>query len=499
MIDVDALHNAGVQNRHCIDFLSKLLEVNPDLRVNEHEALRHPWLATSDLESVFSSNMEIDDELALLHQQVTQQRPDNLEDDGSGSWQEVIPESEDEEANFHRKKYDSFESSEDETGPPGDKQLKDRVYFDSDGQGEAESFEYAAHETEGILRSNTATICAFGKAAQQDYNLPFQGYGSEASIRTVTPHTIQVLSSQLSDLRDLGSQSERNDAKVDMSSIQATPQAVRQLAPNLDTLSPVMLPHSQIPSLNQEALHETDPIAATLDPQSSPTSPQNVFSQSVADTVTSNNLMDTRILQSPNISMNEECRPGMLLLQSQSAPKPQQGPIEVRVAQKGILDFCNRGRRVRAPYWGKLVPLADSIAHPEVFCRGDVVIFGRNPKCTLIYKDERLSRRHCVLKATPPSPAPEGAPPSRPTIWCRSGATNSIKVAGVDLSYGRHKEIHGGDEIVLFNDKQLNEKLAFMFLRPRDPARGSQGGDESTEAEVSSPSEDGDSDTGMSG
>lgn len=506
--DVEALRKAGVLDKNCIDFLSKLLEVNPELRMTEYDAMSHPWLTGSDSDSIFSSNMELDDELAMFYQQATQQQHSHLEDDGDGSWQEVVPDSEDEEETFRRTKH---EYSEDENGPPGDKQFKgDRISLNSNDQGQDVSFDFAAHETEGILCSNTATLCAFGQnsAQQGSYVLPFQEYGSEASIRTVTPHTIQVLSSQLSDLRDLGSQPSENnmdDAEAHIPSIQATTQMAQQLAPNLDPQSSVTLSHSQNPLSNQKAHHETDPIAAItpLDLQNNPTPSRDAFSQIVTDTLTSQNLMDSRTISS-NTSITHEERTisqfGSSPLQSESAlplRARQRNPIAVVSTQEGILHYDNRGKHVPASCWGVLVPTADSLAHPKILCQGDVIIFGRNPKCTIVYTDIRVGKRHCVIKVTPPSPSPEGTSPSRPVPYVKCGARNTIRVSGVDLSHGGHLRVHSGTEIVLFQDNKLDERLAFkLYLRK---SRRRQGGDESTEAEASSPSENGDSDALMSG
>lgn len=511
--DIDVLLNAGVQNRHCVDFLSKLLEVNPELRMSEYDAMRHPWLATSDLDSVFSSNMELDDELAMIYQQVTQQQVtqpqhSNPENDSSGSWQEVVLDSENEET-FRRETHDSFEYSEDGGGSSEDKQLKgDTAYLDSDGRGEGVSFDFAAHETEGILCSNAATLCAFGQNSAQQGSYFFRENGSEASIRTITHHTIQVLSSQLSDLRDLGSQpSEKNEDDA-ISSIQATAQ-VEQPAPNLDTLTPVTLPHPQIPSSNQKALDETNAITATtsLDLQTNATSSQNVFSQIVTDIVTSQNLMDTKILSSISSISHEELTapqskmssplqsPSALpFINRQSSPKP----IAVRSTEGDILDYGNRKRRIPASCWGKLVPLADSLPHPIVHCQGDYIMFGRNPRCTLVYDDMRISKRHCYVKVAPPL---EGAAPSKKKVpWFKCGAIrNTVKVAGMGLSNGAYSRIHSGDEIVFFYDPKKDEKLAFKFYLIQRKADKRQSGDESTEAEASSTSENGDSDALMSG
>ena len=91
----------------------------PELRIQEQDALRHPWLAQSDSDRFFTSSIEVGDDLAQQYQQIAQKYSSGA-DGGDGSWQEVVADSEGEEEEeeegnaARRRKSESFEWNEED-------------------------------------------------------------------------------------------------------------------------------------------------------------------------------------------------------------------------------------------------------------------------------------------------------------------------------------------------------------------------------------------------
>ena len=536
--DIEVLRKAGIQSQECIDFLSRLIEVNPELRIHEQDALRHPWLAQGDSDSFFSSSMEVDDDLAQHYQRITQ----NYSDDGDGSWQEVVADSEggeEEENTARRRKSGSFEWNEEDNGAldavTGGMQLKRLLnYNDPNSQeigdfntGNREkdglSFDFEPHGTEGIsmLHSNGAGLLAFAQNSAQGSSsiLPFQEFVSEGSIlsiRTVTPHTVQVVSSQSGDVAANATPNTHGNETENASIPSSSPHSLT--ASKLGTTTPVtMSPQGKILTPKSKTLSPKAPPvkSAPADLQKTPTPSLNPLPKLMSDSMVStasHGLADTRVLSSVNTSIALP-RPEPTVSQMQmpppnapafSASPPPYTPrksIDVRASQDGILDYANHDDTVTAPCWGKLVPLGNSLGHPTILCQRDQLIFGRVSKCSIIYTDDRISKKHCVIGFMVPSPIPEGAPLPRPRAYLKC-TTMNLKVRDKKVEKGGVAKVFHGDEVLLFSDPKTNERLGFrLYLadtQQREQDKPKDGG-ETTEAERSSSSENCDSDTFMNG
>lgn len=98
-----------------------------------------------------------------------------------------------------------------------------------------------------------------------------------------------------------------------------------------------------------------------------------------------------------------------------------------------------------------------------------------------------------------PSPIPEGAPLPRPRAYLKCTTLN-LKVRDERVERGAVAKVFHGDEVLFFSDPKTNERLGFrLYLadiqqKEHDKAKD---GDETTEAEKSSSSENCDSDTFM--
>lgn len=434
-----------VENQHCVDFISRLIEVDPALRMEEREALRHPWLSLNGSDSQFSSSMEVDEDLAIHYQ-----RSLHAGDIKEESWEEVSPDSGEEgdmENKARRRKSESLiEVSEGEYGVLADatggtqiKRLLDYNDLNSQNQGDFAServegdlsFDFVAHDGEGMLHSNGAGLLAFAQKSSQGCSsiLPFQEFVSEGSIRTVTPHTVQVLSSQ--GKSPPGEASKNQNLSIHSTSNSSPRDMAKQAASNLEVATPVTMSpqpkilssQTNIPSPRTKIVSPQATIAKSpsVDSQKTPTLSQNFVSRFMSDSVGSteaHNLAETTILSSTNTSFCT-MRPGPTLSQAQMppprlptpAPTTSQSPaqpipehhtparkaIAVKTPYKGMLDYEDRGTSVPADCWGKLVPLEDSLTHPTILCSRHEMVFGRRELCTLQYVDTRFSKKHCGI------------------------------------------------------------------------------------------------------
>ncbi|KAF8428383.1 kinase-like domain-containing protein [Tirmania nivea] len=485
---VEVLRKAGIQNQKCIDFLSRLIEVNPELRIREQDALRHPWLAQGESDSFFSSSMEVDDDLAMHYQRIAQ-KCSSASDDGDGSWQEVVANSEGEEGEENvdrRRKRESLEWSEGDDGAldaaMGATQIKRLLnYNDPNSQDRGDfntgskeedglSFDFEPHDTEGIsmLHSNGAGLLAFAQnsAHGNPSILPFQEFVSEGSIfsaRTMTPHTAQVVSSQpkdvVADAPPNTLDNETQNANIPSSS----PHSLAAI--KLGTTTPVTLsPQGKIVTPKSKILSPKTPVKSTrADLGQTPTPPLNFLSKLMSESMvstSSHGLAETTILSSVNSSMAMP-QPGRTASQVQMppprAPTAPRGPppytprkaILVKATQEGILDWTNYDDQVTTPCWGKLVPLGNSLGHPTILCQRDELIFGRVPKCTIIYTDDRISKKHCSISFMVPSPIPEGAPPPRPRAYLKCTSVN-LRVNNKKVEKKIAKVFHGDEGTSFF-------------------------------------------------
>jgi len=501
--DIQLLRNAGIQNQKCIDFLSRLLEVNPELRIQEQDALRHPWLTEGDSDSVFSSSMEVDQDLAMHYQRIAQIYSSGA-DGGDGSWQEVVADSEGEgeEGNAaRRRKSESFEWSEGDNGVLGGAtQIKNLLnYSDPNSQEKSDfstgsreedilSFDFEPHDTEGIsmLHSNGAGLLAFARNSAQGSSsiLPFQEFvseGSTRSVRTVTPHTVQAQSQGVA-----GSNTRDNETQ---------------------NARPSSSPHSLVAS----KLGATNPVTMSPQPKTTLADSQKTPTPSLKLMSDSHSLAETKILSSVNTSItppHSGCTESQIQMPPPRPPAASrdQNPyiprkvIDVRASQDGILDYTDHDTKVTAPCWGKLVPLGNSLRHPTILCHREELTFGRKSMCTLIYTDSRISKKHCSISLMVPSPIPEGAPPPRPRAYLKCTARN-LRANNEKMEKDATTKVFHGGEIILFSDPRSNERLGFRLyladIQQKEQDK-SKHGDE-TEAEKSSSSENCDSDTFMNG
>lgn len=562
--DIGALRKAGIQDQKCVNFLSRLIEVNPELRIKEQDALRHPWLA-HDSDSFFSS-MEVDDDLTMHYQRITQNNSSSA-GDGDGSWQEVVADSggeEEEENTARRRKSESFGWSEGDNdvldAATGGTQIKRLLnYNDPNSQDRGDfntgsreedglSFNFEPHDTEGIsmLHSNGAGLLAFAQNSAQGSPsiLPFQEFVSEGSInisvRTVIPHAVQVVSSQPKDVaastpcQDPNARGNETQNASIPSSLRHSPAATKLGTTTPVTMSPqqkLFTPKSKILSPKPEP-PSVKPTPPEL--QKTPTPSLNLsklMSDSMVSTA-SYGLAETTILSSitssiavpppgpresqvqmppppralatPPDSLPHTLRkalPRAPAIPPDSLPHTPRKAINVKASGEGILDYTNFDTKVTAPCWGKLVVLGNSLGHPTILCQRDELNFGRVARCTVIYTDDRVSKKHCSLSFMVPSPIPEGAPLPRPRAYLKCTTLN-LRVNNEKIEKGAVKKVFNGDEIVLFSDPKTNERLGFKLyladMLQREQERTKYEG-ETTEAEKSSSSENCDSDTFMNG
>ncbi|KAF8472538.1 hypothetical protein BDZ91DRAFT_437327 [Kalaharituber pfeilii] len=463
--DIELLRKSGVQSRHCVDFLARLMEVNPTLRMTEYQAQRHPWLVEEEIDSV-NSSMEVDDDRVALDYGL--HSPPGLSDAEDEGWEKVEHESvngdESRCETIRGKKDDYIGWSEEENEgidtPTQGTQIKkilnykqfrpDNVAkFDEDEAGD-DSFAFGNIPSGNQAHGANSNSPAKESARPNSGVLGLQGYQfvSEKGAPQSQPE-VQVVSSQFSE--NVTKEHISNAAGQGSSPQKAAGTAEAQTAFN---------------------------VAGEVNPQNLPSEPKHEKLEISSFLSSYQNLNATKILPSSAASSVRFPPPEPTISRQQMPPPVSKPPPPIPMAlesdsrkslvattsHEGIFDYYdNDDDDVPPGYWGKIVPLSTSLSHPTVLFNKQLVSFGRFKPCTVVYEDGRLSKRHCAFHSAVSSPTPEGAPLPKPLAWFYCTSSNPCWVNESKVPKGVVQKLRNGDKITLFKDKNRNEQLAFRI------------------------------------
>lgn len=455
------------------DFLKRLLQVNPAMRMHEQEALRHDWLKNgSDLSS---SSMEQDededeDEEEISHEA---QRGDNMlmsneldnDDeyhivDGAmdEKWQKV-PSS----AVYHW--VDSVRKSSNEepdTPKPEDPLLGAvrRMSFDQFGGKMSTSQDESVNDS---FRSMDAESNASGSKMFRKPDISIQkgsdpfldaGYSMYSGGSVALPNGVPS-----SQPFQFDSRAEFQFASSPVAS--SNPRGSRALARSISDGS-LAAAEMMVGKLK----------VASPSPRGTPSPKANEFSgrQQNGDNVEVSNISsfnDPAVVYSTPLSL--------MAPRDTAPPTPKQGRRSSNPENHAPLSQpCNvqaeaaNFARPNTP-WGRLIPINGSGTSTIISLNKQMVVIGRSPTCTHILQDIRISKTHFAIQLADPELRVQ---PTDVTIWHPKGNMIAwFKVAGTNGCFlnGRKKRkgsigrIFDGDVIHLFKEEKdgQNEYIAF--------------------------------------
>ncbi|CCH43442.1 Carbon catabolite-derepressing protein kinase [Wickerhamomyces ciferrii] len=113
-----------------------------------------------------------------------------------------------------------------------------------------------------------------------------------------------------------------------------------------------------------------------------------------------------------------------------------------------------------------LTPTSKSVNHKEIFIPQGVspYVIGRNAVCHETIAQDRLSKIHCAFtkKRHPVGMSLYESPAQGlEDIWLIDFSTNACYINGTKIGRGKKALVYNNDEIMLFNDNNKKERLAF--------------------------------------
>jgi len=470
----------GADNGECVDFLSRLLQVRPELRMMETEALRHPWIFEENL--VESASMEYDeDEVLEVGYDSSQVQPaarqviaDDGEDDVEDSGQDTPAESSDEEDGV------SSLPAPRTADKRVDKELQGGMSRVSFGHLGAEEDMFDAH-----TNSHSSDCASSGNEVYESLinsRQEFSQGGTGISVIERARADVSLKASSgifpaagfdgLDDKGDGSSQltmrlgeafeyrsSRRVKTTTSPTRRRATEQKLSRLALN-NANAPPCTPPSVKPNQGQinvspfsfannaqfnfspESLKHQSPRAT---PKSTPKSPRAPPASAAGASSSPRNFFDNTPL-----------------------PEDDELPATQPVCSQDSTHF-----RVPPIKWGRLIPLAGSVSQEPISLVQQLVSIGRGAKCTIRPDDIRISKWHVALQINYPGEREMDPNESRTGEWRpqpdmvvqfqapgRCGVyVNGRKYGGGD----RVGRLYDGDELVLFKDTSSGKAEIFGY------------------------------------
>ena len=502
--DIPALYAAGVQSRHCADFLRRLLEPNPVARMMEYEALRHPWLTESSEDGVYIRSMEVYPECLADDEKLDDYRDDRIDSQDIGEdWHTVNQ--------TRRGLFVKKEEEENVYSPPGVHATRDQ-YLKMEHQEDEDDFDIIdkddkcfKYEPAGSSFNDAPEFPGLShdsaKASNGALGLQSYEFVSEQGNQSLNNPEIQVESSQFSEVPELpqSSQSPGSLVEADADSELLAEHAghKKQKINRLGVAKPLIGETADAGEASTSLLASSFPSSQRghgphiqeEEGDERQSEHPNGFEHGGFGELGSFN--DTKVMSSASSSINYP-PPDPTVSQAQMPPPvvapsgtptgPHiRKPITPMSRDPKDFDYDNCDLVVPPGAWGKLVPLQDSIEHPSVLLLHPMVIFGRGNNLLdypIYYTDERLSKAHCAIHIPYPRPPLEGEPPLPPFAWFHSSATNSPFINGEQFverdeegkKIKKHPmKVYEGDIIDFFQGGRNKEKLSFVLCLRPDP------------------------------
>jgi serine/threonine protein kinase len=452
------LKNVGPNNQKCVDFLRQLLQVIPEFRMTEVEALRHPWLNQSSEESPGGS---IEDEFRGVGY--------------SGRGQDQVGETGDEEEEEEELERDEEEEEEEEdnleSGLPTLKAAdvinntlrgslaqmnvsQDNPYdLCTSDAGEESDFESLINSQEGFTQGTTGLSVIDRERAHAN--------NSDHSLRVSS----DVFPQGRFDMTSVsGSSHEESDSRVSTPNTRGGPyQSGGESSSHSGSLSGA-----------ESKLNHLNFSATTFHTPPSQPNPQSKLKRNNKDDSFSfaqhffspESLKNNRSLMESRV----DNRPGAMFpdVVSMDEDLPSTQPVNSQVPA------TNHFKTPPIP-WGRLTPLPGSIYTEPIVLVQQLVSFGRASKCTIQTEDIRISKHHIALQIHHPNKDLQNDP--RTSVvgeWKpEPGMVVSFIVLGrAGVYVGRDRYSNGssgrlwdGDEIFLFKDFMAGGREEFIGFK----------------------------------
>ncbi|KAG0639983.1 hypothetical protein HOY80DRAFT_1000563 [Tuber brumale] len=118
--------------------------------------------------------------------------------------------------------------------------------------------------------------------------------------------------------------------------------------------------------------------------------------------------------------------------------------------------------------WGRLVPMPGSIPHSTISLNRHQISIGRSANCTHTETDIRISKYHIAFQLSPPDcDVDEGSfqPANNMIAWYYVKGTNGVILNGKKKHKGRIGRIYNGDVVYLFKDCKPGGVVEFLGFR----------------------------------
>jgi serine/threonine protein kinase len=497
----------GQDNDHCVDFIGKLLQIYPERRMMEVEALRHPWLMTdtssssqgaSELPDGISSSINLDeDELTTKNScniQPVARGDDNVNDDNNGS--------------------KSKESDDNMTTPKAkvdvviDKDLNgslaqlnvNQIFdvetsdnHDSSGTGD-DGFESLVNSREEFTQGSTG-LSVIDRARAHAKN---PHASCQESLGVFPESGLDDKSGSDSVLVDKRCQA-NGVGKEPVCPLTGAESGIDNLNFKTITPSPPPAPSPSPPPPCSDVGVSKAPSTPPREGRQNPTESFDLVSFTSAaanfnfspESLKHCSPTDTPVRVDPSRKLIARAIPTIAILR---VPADDDLPSTQPVCSQPSAVTVSSNFRFPPTPWGKLAPLAGSILAEPVTLRGQIVSFGRATNCTIRPTDIRISKHHFALQIHHPdrnlqndptvSRLGEWYPEPNMVVSYQVLGRCGVYINGQRVESGSVGRIWDGDEILLFKDVNVtDDTVQFMGFRAelvigdvkRDPSQSRTG------------------------
>lgn len=438
--EVKLRQQVGADNEACVDFLHRLLQVRPEIRLTETEALRHSWIYRGGGNG--SASMEYDeDEVVGVDYGLRPQRNKKIDESGS----ESAPDPE----------------NEDEGGLPAPCPDKN---VDAELQGSMARVSFSQIEDNFDLQSSGET--SSGNECFESLVNSRQEFSQEQTGISVIDRARRY------SRYDDSFEARRNSIADDEQGADNEP-SVQHLGQAFEYRTGQCLTDRQHqftggqPKFDRLGFDDVEGSGPYSTPPPGPSKAGNGTSP-------------WSFAGHAHFNLSPESLKTASLKQAPPAPKPTPGIfMEQHIVRSEDDDLPSTQSVIpqappafRAPpvSWGRLVPLPGSLTNEPITLIEQMVSFGRASRCTIKPDDIRISKFHFALQLNYPDDRQTNPSESRVGEW--GPAPNMIAIfhvlarCGVFVNGQRYNgksqgRLYDGDEIILFKEKH-EEKHEFM-------------------------------------
>jgi len=130
--------------------------------------------------------------------------------------------------------------------------------------------------------------------------------------------------------------------------------------------------------------------------------------------------------------------------------------------------YHNRQFAVPTTPWGRLIPMPGSIPHSTISLNRHQISIGRSANCTHTETDIRISKYHIAFQLSPPDRDPDEdnfQPADNMIAWYSVKGTNGVILNGKKKHKGRIGRIYDGDVVYLFKDCKSGGMVEYLGFR----------------------------------